>query len=384
MRITHLALASLVSLAALTAQNQALQTTTGASPIIDVPFDPLLVPPTGLTVEAWVTYDETTVPTGGIFYWPTVARQNIAPNGESWLFRVGASNFSNRSFEFSVRTATSGLAVLSWAFQPGELLTWTHMAGTFDGTTMRIFKNGVQVATRTTALSEVQNLGGVLRIGNGDVSVPGNETWNGQIDELRIWPMARSAGEITATMNQQLSSMPGKVLTFNLDGIVVDSSRGLVANATGPYAFSAGAPGLVPVTPLAFNVGQSTTTCARSIDAQLGSLPTVGNAAFTVWATRGPRPTSSPLGLVVAAGQGAAAGQPTFQGVTLAFNPATVLAQTTLIPPTSVLGNAAFNLPIPNQPTLLGTSLIFQFGFVDAQCGPQGYSASNGIVFSVQ
>lgn len=367
----------------LPAQNQGIHLTTGIDGTVEVPFSPLLVPPTGLTVEAWITYDDSTVPTG-VFYWPTIARQNITPNGESWLLRVGAANTNNRNVEFGVRLQGGGLNVLTYTFAAGEFAAWTHLAATFDGQTMRIFKNGVQVSTRTTILSEVQNLGGVLRIGNGDASFVGREVWNGDIDEVRIWPFARTAGEILATMNQELQSMPGKVITFNLNGNYTDSSRGLVGVPQGTVAFVTGAPGLASFSPLSINVGQSTTTCVRTIDSHLGSLPQVGNSAFALWATQGPRPAVSPFGLVVGATATAPPGQPSFFGIALAFDLTAVAAQVGLFPATGILGNARFALPLPNQPGLIGSGLVMQFGFADSQCGPMGFSASDGIVFTVQ
>src|SRR5712672_1181021 len=84
-----LATTALVSFAALgTTQNQGIQLVAGIDGAVEVPFDPAMVPPTGLTVEAWITFDESTVPVGSGFYWPTIARQNIAAQGESWLLRV--------------------------------------------------------------------------------------------------------------------------------------------------------------------------------------------------------------------------------------------------------------------------------------------------------
>ena len=54
------------------------------------------------------------------------------------------------------------------------------------------------------------------------------------------------------------------------------------------------------------------------------------------------------------------------------------------LPPSTGLGNTSFGLPIPNLPTLSGVTLVMQFGFSHAACGPQGFSASNGVQFTVQ
>jgi hypothetical protein len=113
-------------------------------------------------------------------------------------------------------------------------------------------------------------------------------------------------------------------------------------------------------------------------------MPTVGNSAFALWATQGPRPANSPLGLAVIAHRGPPAGQPPVLGINLAFDINAIVTTIALIPPTNALGNSRLVLPIPNVPALSGVSLMSQFGYADATCGPQGFSASDGIVFGIQ
>lgn len=362
--------------------NQGIQLTTGVSGYVDVPASPLLVPTTGLTVEAWITFDDSTVPTG-VYYWPTVARQNVSPAAESWVLRVGSANTNNRNVEWKVRTP-AGLQAVIYSFAPAEFANWTHLAGTYDGQTLKIFKNGTQVATSTLPVqAAISNAGGILRIGDGDQSTPGREVWNGQIDELRVWPFARSGAEIAAAMNEELQNFPGKVLTFNLNGSYQDSSQNLVGVATGAVAF-VNAPALTVQYFAGINTGSSTSTCPSSIDSQLGSVPTVGNAAFAVWCTQAPAPATTPLGLGIAAFQAAPAAQPPVLGVNLAFDFTTVALQVVLVPGSTGLGTARMALPIPNNQALIGFGLVCQFGFVDGGCGPQGFSASDGMAFSVR
>jgi len=79
-----LATTALVSFAALgTTQNQGIQLVAGIDGAVEVPFDPAMVPPTGLTVEAWITFDESTVPVGSGFYWPTIARRTSPPRARA-------------------------------------------------------------------------------------------------------------------------------------------------------------------------------------------------------------------------------------------------------------------------------------------------------------
>src|SRR5262249_10351099 len=166
MRPTTVAFPSALALP-LAAQNQGIQLANGVDGGVDLAFDPLFVPPTGITVEAWITYDDSTIPTG-TFRWPTIARQNISNASEVWLFRVAASNTASRSLTFAVRTPGGATNAVSYAFVAGEFAQFTHVAATYDGQTLSICKNGVQVATRTlTTVQEIPNNGGNTRIGNG-------------------------------------------------------------------------------------------------------------------------------------------------------------------------------------------------------------------------
>lgn len=384
MRTAILASLAFLATAAAVKAQLALQLTTGVDGGISVPASPLLVPPTGITVEAWITYDDSTIPLDGFFYWPTIVRQNLQNGQEVYNLRVGAANTSSRRIEWIIRAGTS-LQSVSYTFAAGEFAQFTHVAATFDGQNMRIFKNGVQVAARTLGtLTELVNTGDVLRIGNGDASAPGRETWNGKIDELRIWPVARTASEILSTKDQSLGTLPGKLLNFTLDGFEFDLSSGLIGATFGTTAYAAGAPSLVPQYPVVAAVGQSSSTCGRSIDALVTTVPSIGNADFAIWAARGPRPTVSGLGLLFGATAAAPVGLPPVLGVDLAFDINTVVYQVAVLPPTTLLGNARWPLPIPNDSAFPGVSLLFQWAFFDSVCGSQGITASDGVQFTLQ
>jgi hypothetical protein len=373
--------AALLPAGLLPAQGHAVIFYAGLDGGADVPFHAAMVPPTGLTVEAWVKFDDATMPTGVPFF-PTIVGQNV-DTAPSWLLRVASGSTNNRIVEFVVRDAAGQNQVLSWPFAAGELSNWTHLAATYDGQVMTLFKNSVQVATGTLAFaSEIQNLGGVLRIGSGSRAIAGREAWNGLIDELRIWPMPRSAAEIAATQNQTLLSMPGKVITFNLEGDFYDSSMSLTGIGFGTFnAFLDGAPLTGGGYSACADYGVSTTTCPRTIDIGIGSLASVGNSAFNIWCTKAP--TSSPIGLFVFAAQQAPV-QPPFLGVSLAFTPQSVITITAFAPGAFGLGLQRQPLPIPSSMALIGFTVFGQFAFFDTQCGPQGISASNGLTIAVQ
>ena len=75
---------------------------------------------------------------------------------------------------------------------------WTHLAATYDSTTLRLFVNGAQVGTR--------DLPEALTPGDGPLTFGANNVWGerfrGLIDEVRVYGRALSASEIGADMSQ--------------------------------------------------------------------------------------------------------------------------------------------------------------------------------------
>src|SRR5207253_2446079 len=76
-----------------------------------------------------------------------------------------------------------------------------HIVGTFDGSNLRLYKNGSLVAGPTSATPSTSSLPEAL-IGRGALA---NSPWSGDIDEVRISATARSAGWITTEYNNQNS-----------------------------------------------------------------------------------------------------------------------------------------------------------------------------------
>ena len=76
------------------------------------------------------------------------------------------------------------------------LNTWTHLALTFDGATLRMFVNGMQIGTQSAAGAAIVTTG-ALRIGGNSVW---GEYFKGLIDEVRVYNRALSAAEIQTDM----------------------------------------------------------------------------------------------------------------------------------------------------------------------------------------
>jgi len=161
----------------------------GTSARVTVPNAASLQLTTGMTLEAWV------FPTATLTGWQAIVDKTV--DG----YYLMASTDQNRPAAGGTWVGgnqnTYGPSVLA-------VNAWTHLAATFDGATVRLFVNGVQVASQaqTTALASTT---GTLQIG-GD-SYP-NEFFAGRIDEVRIYNRALSAAEIQTDMNTAVGGTP--------------------------------------------------------------------------------------------------------------------------------------------------------------------------------
>jgi hypothetical protein len=93
-----------------------------------------------------------------------------------------------------------------YGLAPLPLNTWTHLAGTYDGTTMLFYVNGIQVnsVAQTGAIATSTS---PLFIGGDSIS---GQYWTGLIDEVRVYNRALSASAIQTDMNNPVVGQPGR------------------------------------------------------------------------------------------------------------------------------------------------------------------------------
>jgi hypothetical protein len=370
--ISRLALAVGVALAPLAAQNVGLTlVNNNTNDYLDAPYSPTVVPRTGITVEAWVIYDDTTLPAG--FRWPTIVRQNATPGQESYFLRVQAGNTNARVLSFAVRTP-GGNRSANWTFAPGQLNVWTHVAATYDGANVALFINGVQVAT-AVGTGAIVDTGGVFRIGCGDLT-GSIENWNGQLDEVRLWPFARTAGEITATMNMELVSVPGEVSSWNLNNSGIDTSGTNTAIAVNSPVFANNTLNLQTVSFPAINYGNATAGCQGLPRIAATTAPRVGGADFALASLRC---TTTGAGVFWL---GTAALNPPINvlGVDLLINPASPNVQLSI--PGGTLNFTRVPLPIPAVNALRNIQLVSQMIWAEPGCATPLF-ATDGIQFGI-
>lgn len=145
---------------------------------------------TGMTIEAWVN--------------PTAAM------GDTWRNAVMKERGADQSYSLyangstgrprgEVFLASGGKVVAGTAAVAAN--AWTHLATTYDGATLRLFVNGIQVSS-AAASGNITTSTGPLRFGGNG---PWGEWFSGRIDEVRIYNRALTAAQIQTDMATAVS-----------------------------------------------------------------------------------------------------------------------------------------------------------------------------------
>ena len=125
----------------------------------------------------------------------------VNPNRLTWIWRdviyKGNDNYYLEAESTSGKPATGG-TFSGPLFGTGALAlnTWTHIAGTYDGATLRFYVNGVQISSRAqTGLMAASS--NPLQIGGDSIF---GQYFQGTIDEVRVYNQALSAAQIQSDM----------------------------------------------------------------------------------------------------------------------------------------------------------------------------------------
>jgi len=153
-----------------------------------------------ITIEAWI---KTTT---------TADKYITTKNDDSFYFGVNLPGGSGKvSFWLNGVSPNSG----GWLHSSATVNdgNWHHVAATYDGTTIRIYVDGILSASRS--VSET------IQTGSNSVSIGSRGNGNrfvGTIYDVRYWNVARTASEISTSMNSQLTGTEsGLVAHYSLN-----------------------------------------------------------------------------------------------------------------------------------------------------------------------
>ena len=178
-----------------------------------------------ITLEAWVK--------------PNVALNDIFQKENSGLnggYKMYSNEFGQVCFSLYINSSWSEVKSPINTFVNGN---WSHICGTYDGTTQKIFINGNLVASKSTTGSIFPSSTNLF-IGKSHTST--FNYYNGKMDEMSIWSTARSQSDILNDMNLRLTGTEtGLVAYYKCNQGIADANNiGLstLLDAT-PYANNA-------------------------------------------------------------------------------------------------------------------------------------------------
>ena len=171
---------------------------------VAIPHQASMVGFPNITIEGWVKI-------GG----STTANTVLNHGGLSFDYQLGINAATTNPF-----FRAQGVIVVANTVTITPLV-WTHLAATYDGTTVRFYKDGalafsqVQAAPLGTSTNE-------MRIGRGNAD-PGS----GNLEEIRLWIVARTQGQIDSNKCRkypaQFSSTTGLRALWHFDSTYTDS-----------------------------------------------------------------------------------------------------------------------------------------------------------------
>lgn len=146
--------------------------------------------------------------------------------GANYRFELG--NQGELFFGMSDGSSSTDITISAgWTYG-----NWYHWAISYDGTTLRVYQDGVQVGSKTASVS-ISGRSGTLLMG----SYRGSERYfDGTLDEVRIWNTARTASEISDNRNRLLvGNEVGLLVYYDFEagsGTTVNNKVGSYSNAS--------------------------------------------------------------------------------------------------------------------------------------------------------
>jgi len=171
-----------------------------------------LRPLSALTVEAWIkptnyndwegffdqaTYSHTSPDT-------SISGYGWVYFGSGWHFVIGGTGMGNNS-----------ATVNDFPVVATQTNVWTHIAATYNGSKIYVYRNGSVVDSASTSFNSIHytNLADPVIIGSYN-SNGADHYFNGKIDEVRVWDAARTKVEIQGYMGISLTGNEANLVGY--------------------------------------------------------------------------------------------------------------------------------------------------------------------------
>jgi hypothetical protein len=160
--------------------------------------------------------------------------QEAASGTKTALSKTDMSVGSRRGYQFAIVDGIptlqffdgSGNMVLNISTSPHSLSNnkWFHLAATFDGSTAKLFVDGIELASGNPSSAIGYGTEPFLIGASYNSTTPATPTnyFDGFIDEVRIWNIALTEAQIHEMMNQEIeqngTSVKGTVIPIDISG----------------------------------------------------------------------------------------------------------------------------------------------------------------------
>jgi len=161
----------------------------GVNDYVNIPDDTQLDITGDITLMAWVN-----TPGGGF--------DNIIVKGVLGSAYALFLNSLGLEYNLGTYSGSTGESI------PAD--TWTHVALTYDGSNIRIYRNSAEVVT-VPSFGSLGTNAGDLQIG----AAQGTSPFIGKIDDVRIYNQALSQAEIQGDMNTPVGAFNQRTFTYN-------------------------------------------------------------------------------------------------------------------------------------------------------------------------
>ncbi len=313
-----------------------------------------------LTVEYWIYFNSAQNSVN-------VTKRSATGAGDAW--QVGIA-YSGGNFILQFVGSTAG-GLFDWYSPPlsSPVGVWTHVAATYDGTTVKGYVNGAQVLTQVVALN--------LSTRNADIYAGAYPTGifalDGKLDELSIYNRALSAAEVLAIFQ---AGATGKTSPPTVTG--VSPSTGTTLGGTTVTITGTNFTGATSVT-FGGNAATNVTVVNSTTITATTPARTAGTASVIV-ATPGGSNAANSLFTYVAPAPTVTSISPN-TGTTLGGTSVT-LTGTNFTGATAVTfgGNAATNVTVVNSTTITATTPAGTAGTASViVTAPGGSNAANSL-----
>lgn len=152
----------------------------------------------GLSVSAWVY---PTYTTSSDYYLIIVSKLHSSWVSPNYQFQLRVRLGSYKLFEWVVGQAAAfkGVSTISNEYQVN---TWALITGTYDGQTVRLYKNGLLKSSDGFASpGNTGSANSAFNIGDDADLYSNFREWQGRIDQVGIWDRALTADEIALLYN---------------------------------------------------------------------------------------------------------------------------------------------------------------------------------------